>query len=105
MRIVSQDKMRDINYEAINLTVRKNVDTEIKGCHEIFEIMVEENYCILAKYKTKERALEVMQEIRTAYIRNEMTKYIISAGDKVDNSDEIAQKIINTYGYYHMPKE
>lgn len=70
MTIVSQDKNMIINFNSIVSTyVIKDYVSEEKGykSYNIDFATKEENNFVLATYKTKERAKEVLQEIIKSY--------------------------------------
>ena len=64
MRIISQDKMRDINYDNNDLYIFEQETQETLGQYEIcsFE-KVQHKPILLGEYSTKEKALKVMDMI------------------------------------------
>jgi hypothetical protein len=87
MRIVSQDGFNDIPYSNTRLEYKTklfrsvNITIADKSSHEIFG-----GTMFLGNYKTKDRALEVMSDIRTRY-------------------EQIVDEDYNTRLYFYMPKE
>lgn len=71
MRIVSQDKTVDVNYDNVDITLviphdsKTELPVEGSSC-EIVSIQPG-NIETLGKYKNKERALQIMTEIRDRY--------------------------------------
>jgi hypothetical protein len=93
MRIISQGKDFDVSYE--------NNDIERKG-KEIFinKPSFDNRLTWLGGYETKERTLEVMEEIRDSH----MTQQRIFVNDAVDGL--VAATInVDQHYYYFMPKE
>lgn len=71
MIIVSQDKRMIINFDNIvGIVIRKNTDENLYQVQCKSEN--EKNKRILGKYKTEERAKEVLQEIIKAYQTTEI---------------------------------
>jgi hypothetical protein len=104
MRIVSQDKCTDVDYNNNHLYVTENEDV-FRDNHDTFTIESRED--ILGVYKTKERALEVMDEINATNTSLEIWK-IRSA----NMSDEELTKVgcphllkLMEYSTFYMPKE
>ena len=87
MRIVSQSKWNDVPYELNNITL---VGKEIIGGSI-------DKHATLGMYATEERALEVMEEIRTHYMRY---LYMYSRLSSIATDWELAE-----YSYFYMPKE
>ena len=73
MVILSQNKMMLINFDNISgIVIRKNTD------EDIWQLQCkanEENKRILGKYKTEERAKEVLNEIITCYTGDGIVEY------------------------------
>ena len=90
MRIVSQDKRIDINYDIVALKV-EGVGI---NCYPQVETWFE-----IASYDTQKRALEVMNEIRKAYRENQafLERVDMIEGKKVTHLDYTT--------YFYMPKE
>jgi len=87
MRIVSQSKAADINYERYDIEVYENT-IEAHGNRK-------DNWHQLGTYPTKERALEVMAEIRRLY-----KDYMADKFNYCDKSTNLPVDV-----YYEMPKE
>lgn len=85
MIIVSQDRRMIINFDNIvGIVIRKNTDENLYQVQCKSEN--EKNKRILGKYKTEERAKEVLQEIILTYTGEAMVEY-------------------NGYISFEMPKE
>lgn len=67
MRIVSQDKNIDVNYESCNFRIVGK-----KGRIEAF--LISGSSCVLAEYDTIDRAKQVLKEMRDTYISSEYLK-------------------------------
>lgn len=106
MRIVSQDKMFEIPYEdmCVEIGSRRNDATEILA----YPVNGDGLYCwTLGVYDTKERALEVMEEIRGHYAN---TNVALRVGDKNDfnnacETEDWAQALAKVLSFFEMPKE
>lgn len=116
MRIISQDKAVDISYEQSVLKCIKNDIYDFEKDKEAecgFLIVAksasiyEDDYYELGRYETKERALEVMEEIRKRYADFNFSNCCHFNMDKA-----ISVKAIQVIGgmfinncIYEMPKE
>ena len=69
MRIVSQNRECDVNYDAVQVC-----SEEINGNHIIVAVLQyfedEDKCCKFGEYESKERCLEVMDSIRNSYMRD-----------------------------------
>ena len=69
MRIVSQNRECDVNYDAVQV-----ISEEINGKHIIAAVLQyfedEDRCCKFGEYESKERCLEVMDSIRNSYMRD-----------------------------------
>ncbi len=91
MIIVSQDKVANINYNNIEAIYMLKKDDKI-------EINVRGNYdYTIGKYKTEERAKEVLQEIVKTYVLTEQYK--------VEDERTRIKLMIEGVLLYEMPKE
>lgn len=91
MIIVSQDKVANINYNNIEAIYMLKKDDKI-------EINVRENYdYTIGKYKTEERAKEVLQEIVKTYVLTEQYK--------VEDERTRIKLMMEGVLLYEMPKE
>ena len=91
MIIVSQDKVANINYNNIEAIYMLKKDDKI-------EINVRGNYdYTIGKYKTEERAKEVLQEIVKTYVLTEQYK----AEDERTRIKLMMEGVL----LYEMPKE
>lgn len=91
MIIVSQDKVANINYNNIEAIYMLKKDDKI-------EINVRGNYdYTIGKYKTEERAKEVLQEIVKAYVLTEQYK--------VEDERTRIKLMMEGVLLYEMPKE
>ena len=118
--IRSQDKERLVKIEYIEYFYKKvhyaNEEKPREEHHNIGAYISDEQFIVLGKYKTKERALEVLDDIADLI----KPKYVI----RVDNHEEINNKFlknkkndyvsasgvgsvmnVNQTLYYEMPKE
>ena len=96
--IRSQDKERLVKVDKIELYENKdNTDDEYKKC-AIYEYTDNERQYLLGIYKTKERALEVLDEIQDILKNNQYVYKVNGLGEKVDI-------IPNQIFVYEMPKE
>lgn len=69
MRIVSQNKECDVNYDTANIYCQKiDDDYIIQAIIQSFE--KGNRYIMLGIYKSDERCLEVMESIRNSYIHD-----------------------------------
>lgn len=92
MIILSQDKRMIINFDNIvGIVIRKNTD------ENLYQIQCksgnEASKRILGKYKTEEKAKEVLQEIIQLYKKGEWER------------GELAYRVLNMPKVYEMPKE
>lgn len=92
--IRSQDKMNLVKIKQINVNYRDNTQIIANYQAEMYENSGE-YYELLGIYKTKERALEVLDEIQEAQVGN--YHYRCPSNVKVSNNE-------NTI-VYEMPKE
>lgn len=91
MIIVSQDKVANINYNNIEAIYMLKKDDKI-------EINVRGNYdYTIGKYKTEERAKEVLQEIVKTYVLTEQYK--------VEDERTRIKLMMEGVLLYEMPKE
>ena len=91
MIIVSQDKVANINYNNIEAIYMLKKDDKI-------EINVRGNYdYTIGKYKTEERAKEVLQEIIKTYVLTEQYK--------VEDERTRIKLMMEGVLLYEMPKE
>ena len=91
MIIVSQDKVANINYNNIEAIYMLKKDDKI-------EINVRGNYdYTIGKYKTEERAKEVLQEIVKTYVLTEQSK--------VEDERTRIKLMMEGVLLYEMPKE
>jgi hypothetical protein len=91
MIIVSQDKVANINYNNIEAIYMLKKDDKI-------EINVRGNYdYTIGKYKTEERAKEVLQEIVKTYVLTEQYK--------VEDERTRIKLMMEGILLYEMPKE
>lgn len=91
MIIVSQDKVANINYNNIEAIYMLKKDDKI-------EINVRGNYdYTIGKYKTEERAKEVLQEI--------VKTYVITEQYKVEDERTRIKLMMEGVLLYEMPKE
>ena len=91
MIIVSQDKVANINYNNIEAIYMLKKDNKI-------EINVRGNYdYTIGKYKTEERAKEVLQEIVKTYVLTEQYK--------VEDERTRIKLMMEGVLLYEMPKE
>lgn len=103
MRIISQDGTVDVQYEHVSIEVNDYDETTIMAiCLNDYS-----ETPVLGKYKTKERALEVMEEIRKRYADFNFSNCCHFNMDKA-----ISVKAIQVIGgmfinncIYEMPKE
>ena len=101
MRIVSQDKMVDINYSKVAVYVQTSATNGIEDYRLIIGTFE------MATYTTKERALEVMEEINACNTMLDIWK-IRSANmsDKELTLVGCSHLIkLMEYSTYYMPKE
>lgn len=69
MRIISQNRENDVNYDRVQIVYKKCNDSHtVIGVLGFFEDG--DKCCILGSYATKERCLEVMESIRTSYMHD-----------------------------------
>lgn len=69
MRIVSQDRNNDINYDITHIGYQKENDKHIiYAIIQCFENR--DKWCELGIYESKERCIEVMESIRNSYIHD-----------------------------------
>lgn len=101
MIIVSQDRRMIINFENIvGVLIRKNVK------EDIYQIQCksenEKNARIIAKYKTEERAKEILNEIVKTY-----SSYMQLNGGPaiIQGQSDIAPAIFNIPKVYKIPEE
>lgn len=94
MIIVSQDKMKILNFE--NIIQMLINDNEIW----VIDNFKDSNGCKLGKYKTENRAREVLEEITNMY---KATESFIAAANRV--SDNVGALAIQKGFAYYMPQE
>ena len=111
MRILSQDKMLDVDYSKVYLSVEESADGEIGSIFVSDTFKKDVGYEILGQYNSKERALEVMDKIRRRNVFAEVFKkasaeerdYMVATKAEESNVTE-AEALIATE-YYYMPAE
>lgn len=97
MIIVSQDKELILNFENIDAIGIGNPLDDDNGMFKVFASTTSDNEYTLGKYKTEERAKEVLQEIIKVYKFYNVKTYL------VEDSNNLIGKY--QYGVYEMPKE
>lgn len=102
MIIVSQDKDTITNFNNIEIMGIGNPLEDNEGQFRILVNTTSENQYTIAKYKTEERAKEVLQEIV-----NEYGKYLKIEGAPaiIQGSMDIQPNIFNIPKVYYMPRE
>jgi len=91
--IRSQDKctLEKITYLSVGGTYRNEI--------------LADDCCSIGKYKSKERALEVLDEIQKTIINNEVIRIIMpNVKDMRGNEELYKENVFNTM-VYEMPKE
>ena len=100
MIIVSQDRNIIINFNNVaNVNIEKCYNESLNKedfSYDILVYIVSSGLTRIAKYQTKERAKEVLQEIIKAYIENKKTQ---------ETTSIFGFSIIPSNTYYEMPKE
>lgn len=96
MIIVSQDKDFNLNYDNVESMVILYPLEDNNGLFRICAITTSDNEYTLGKYKTEERAKEVLQEIINCFSFTELT----GEPEKLKLIFEITK-----LGRYQMPKE
>ena len=97
MIIVSQDKVANINYNNIEATYLLKKDDEV-------EINVRGNYdYTIGKYKTEERAKEVLQGIIRVY--EKAGNIAFETDEFKTDENETAFKITNNSNVFEMPED
>lgn len=82
MRIVSQDKCCDINYDNVQIMYQElDGSEEYLGCRHAVTAVLSffeqgDKWCILGSYESKERCLEVMERIRSSYFKGSRIYFI-----------------------------
>lgn len=89
-----------------NLVVANSLEVEAKnkGTYEIWNYNHNYHLSFLGEYKTKERALEVLDEIQGKIAQNECLKSMISKLSNVKGEEEKIGKLFKEM-IYEMPKE
>lgn len=107
MIIVSQDKNIVVNFDNVaNINIEKCYNESIREEDFTFDILVfivSSGLVRIGKYKTQERAKEVLQEIISAFSDFEYFK-----STEESNKENIGIKIFANYGtidVYKMPEE
>ena len=89
MRIISQDKMRDLNYDTAFLRINGNI---IEAIHS-------DGLCsVLGAYSSKRKALKVMDMIREAHVGKSQKILVTEEEGKIE-------EVINMNYYFYMPKD
>ena len=102
--IRSQDKMNLVQIKQININYQNNKQVIANYIPEMYE-NAGEYYELLGTYKTKERALEVLDEIQKTIINNEVIRIIMpNVKDMRGNEELYKENVFNTM-VYEMPKE
>lgn len=108
MRIISQNKRSDINYDLYDLRATK--DGEVNAISPT----TNEFHCPLGKYKSEEKALKVMEIIRKQYSRYNSFFILNSQGIPFEKRDEYGsveytdayEKILqDDILFFYMPKD
>lgn len=106
MRIISQDRRLDFNYNDIVIQLVRNY--EYTGEHEI-QCIYQTKVFDLGIYCSKERALEVMKEIRNNYVLSENFRLMNDKGRdlliKVRSEINSLSTTLEKFAFYEMPKE
>ena len=95
MIIVSQDKTKIVNFDNIDAIEIGNPLKYVDGMFKVFASTTSDNEYTLGKYKTEERAKEVLQEIIGFYKK---TDCIIGIGDSL-------KQVVNLPKVFEMPVE
>ena len=95
--IRSQDKMNLVKIRQISLNYSNKKQIIANYMPDLFENSGE-HYELLATYETKERALEVLDEIQDRMLKGAFAKKINGLGEELD-------LISNNLLIYQMPKE
>ena len=99
LSIRTQDRMALVPY---NNVIHINELTVIESGKLVYELIIDNSFHSLGTYATKERALEVLDEIQKALLGNDTTRYEYFT--RMDGT----QKIEYTYIYktvYKMPQD
>jgi hypothetical protein len=100
MRIVSQDRCIDIDY---NKTIIIRLDGSILYQEYSNDFGIKD---LLGTYKTEERALEVMEEIRKYYASSKAVDLISKEFIEMVNDRNICDIVVeDSYAYFYMPKD
>jgi len=99
MRIISQDKMRDINYKNNDFYIFEQETQKTLGQYEIcsFE-KVKDNPILLGEYSSLAKALKVMEMIREAHVGKSQKILVTEEEGKIE-------EVINMNYYFYMPKD
>jgi hypothetical protein len=101
MRIVSQNKRRDFDYNGMIIVIKSSRCGNEKGDTK-YEIHAEdsaESSFIIGEYATDIRAYRVMEEIRNTY---ELNMAMVLKGDNIRG---VKLTEYNYETYFYMPKE
>lgn len=101
--IRSQDKMNLVQIKQININYQNNKQVIANYIPETYE-NAGEYYELLGTYKTKERALEVLDEIQRKISQNECLKIMIPKLNNVKGEEENIGELFKGM-VYEMPKE
>lgn len=93
MIIVSQGRDAIINFDNIDVLGTGKSLEDKEGKSKILANTISDEQCVIAEYKTEERAQEVLKEIINLYGKCELEK------------GEYAYKVYNAPKVYEMPKE
>ena len=92
MRIVSQNKEVDVNYDRVDIQLNDRSLVTYWGEREIHpKFVITASGRTLGDYPTKERALEVMEEIREQAGKNAV--FELGMMDKINNKDKLFKYI------------
>lgn len=97
MIIVSQDKTKIVNFDNVNMILVR--EGKIISFDNTFNAGTDDGD-LLAKYKTEERAKEVLQEIQETYASSELLKIPSVVPERTISGLELIEAFI-----YKMPKE
>jgi len=107
MWIRTQDKTQLLNVDKIVIGIKNQTGKELDITQNTLHGIYIDCYTELGTYKTKERALEVLDEIEEALINGKMSLALVNGlGLSTDKSfnDEIKEYIKDAL-VYQMPKE
>ncbi len=109
MRIVSQNKRVDINYQERGIVLLDNslnIDA-FDSVADRFYINCTDNNYVLGIYTTEERALEVMEEIENNKVNYDISVVTLNRMNTIISIEEAEDIIVGykKYSFVHMPKE